>query len=58
MSQADTLPDEVLEATANSGGKRYNAAVAAQPALVSSIVPVLRGQGFDGLTISIKRALA
>lgn len=52
----NTLPDEVLHATAESGTKRYNAAVAAHPALVSSIVPVLRSQGLDGLTISIKRA--
>jgi predicted O-methyltransferase YrrM len=53
----NTLPDAVLDATAESGTKRYNAAVAAHPALVSSIVPVLRRQGLDGLTISIKRAL-
>ena len=53
----NTLPDEVLETTAESGTKRYNAAVAAHPALVSSIVPVLRRQGLDGLTISIKRVL-
>jgi len=52
----NTLPDAVLDATAESGTKRYNAAVAAHPALVSSIVPVLRSQGLDGLTISIKRA--
>jgi predicted O-methyltransferase YrrM len=53
----NTLPDEVLDDKADSGTKRYNAAVAAHPALVSSIVPVLRSQGFDGLTISIKRTL-
>lgn len=52
----NTLPDAVLDANAQSGTKRYNAAVAAHPALVSSIVPVLRRQGLDGLTISIKRA--
>ena len=51
----NTLPDEVLSATGDSGTKRYNAAVAAHPALVSTIVPVLRREGFDGLTISIKR---
>jgi predicted O-methyltransferase YrrM len=51
----NTLPDEVLVAGADSGTKRYNAAVAAHPALVSSIVPVLRREGFDGLTVSIKR---
>jgi predicted O-methyltransferase YrrM len=53
----NTLPDEVLDANGDSGTKRYNAAVAAHPALVSTIVPVLRREGFDGLTISIKRAL-
>ncbi len=53
----NTLPDAVLDATAESGTKHYNAAVAAHPALVSSIVPVLRHQGLDGLTISVKRAL-
>lgn len=52
----NTLPDEVLVVTGDSGTKRYNAAVAAQPALVSTIVPVLRRQGLDGLTISVKRA--
>lgn len=53
----NTLPDAVLDTTADSGTKRYNAAVAAHPALVSTIVPVLRSQGLDGLTISIKRVL-
>ena len=53
----NTLPDEVLEATADSGTKRYNAAVATHPALVLTIVPVLRREGFDGLTVSIKRTL-
>lgn len=51
----NTLPDEVLQATGDSGTKRYNAAVAAHPALLSTIVPVLRRQGLDGLTISVKR---
>lgn len=54
----NTLPDEVLMPTGNSGTKRYNTAVAAHPALVSTIVPVLRRQGVDGLTISIKRTVA
>ncbi len=53
----NTLPDAVLDDAADSGTKRYNAAIAAHPALVSSIVPVLRSQGFDGLTISLKRTL-
>jgi predicted O-methyltransferase YrrM len=51
----NTLPDEVLLPTGDSGAKRYNAAVAAHSALLSTIVPVLRRQGLDGLTISIKR---
>lgn len=51
----NTLPDAVLDATAESGTKHYNAAVAVHPALVSTIVPVLRRQGLDGLTISVKR---
>ena len=50
----NTLPDAVLDASADSGTKRYNAAAAAHPALVSTIVPVLRRQGLDGLTISVK----
>lgn len=50
----NTLPDEVLDPNGDSGTKRYNAAVAAHPALRSTIVPVLRRQGLDGLTISIK----
>lgn len=51
----NTLPDTVLDENGDSGAKRYNAAVAAHPALVSGIVPVLRQEGMDGLTISIKR---
>ncbi|RIK44851.1 MAG: hypothetical protein DCC55_01220 [Chloroflexi bacterium] len=51
----NTLPDAVLDPTADSDTKRYSAAVAAHPALVSTIVPVLRRRGFDGLTVSVKR---
>ncbi len=54
----NTLPDAVLSETADSGTKRYNTAVAAHPDLVSTIVPVLRLQGIDGLLISIKRTHA
>jgi predicted O-methyltransferase YrrM len=50
----NTLPDAVLSSTADSGAKRYNAAVAAHPDLVSIVVPVLRDQGIDGLLISFK----
>jgi predicted O-methyltransferase YrrM len=52
----NTLRDDVLDGALKSGASRYNAAAAAHPALASSIVPVLRRQGFDGLTISLKRA--
>ncbi len=52
----NTLRPEVLDPAADSGVKRYNAAAAANPLLRSIIVPVLRREGFDGLTISIKRA--
>ena len=51
----NTLPDAVLDPAADSGTKRYNAAVAARSDLVSIIVPVLRNQGIDGLCISIKK---
>lgn len=54
----NTLPDAVFDPAADSGTKRYNAAVAAHPALVSTIVPVLRREGMDGLTISFKRTQA
>lgn len=50
----NTLPDAVLSSTADSGAKRYSAAVAAHPDLVSIIVPVLRDKGIDGLLISFK----
>ncbi len=51
----NTLPDAVLGATAETATMRYNAAVAANPSLASTIVPVLRHQGLDGLTVSVKR---
>ncbi|MBV9851109.1 MAG: O-methyltransferase [Armatimonadetes bacterium] len=50
----NTLPDAVLDPAADSGTKRYNAAVAAHPDLVSILIPVLRGHGLDGLLVSIK----
>ena len=53
----NTLRPEMLDPTGDGGAKRYNAAVSAHPALVSTIVPVLRSEGLDGLTISIKRSL-
>lgn len=50
----NTLPDAVLDASADSGTKRYNTTVAANSELTSVIVPALRSRGVDGLTISIK----
>jgi predicted O-methyltransferase YrrM len=51
----NTLPDAVLSPAEDSGTKRYNAAVAVHPDLVSILVPVLRSKGIDGLLISWKR---
>ena len=53
----NTLRPEMLDPAGDGGAKRYNAAVAIHPALFSTIVPVLRSEGLDGLTISIKQAL-
>ena len=53
----NTLPQAVLEEGRHSGTKAYNAAVAAEPGLVSTILPILRQQGLDGLTISIKKTV-
>ncbi len=53
----NTLRPEMLNPDADGGAKRYNAAVAAHGALLSTIVPVLRSEGLDGLTISLKRTL-
>lgn len=52
----NTLRPEMLDSTGEGGAKRYNAAVAAHSGLVSTVVPVLRSEGLDGLTISIKQA--
>ena len=50
----NTLPDAVLNPAADSGTKRYNAAVAAHSELTSALLPVLRSDGIDGLLVSIK----
>jgi predicted O-methyltransferase YrrM len=50
----NTLPDEVLNPTQETGISRYNKAAALHPGLQSIIVPVLRGR-MDGLLISVKR---
>ena len=49
----NTLPDAVLDDAATSGTKRYNTAVAQHPNLVTSLIPILRQHGIDGLTISV-----
>lgn len=53
----NTLPDAVLT-DETSGTKRYNAAVAAHPDLTTILLPILRGRGIDGLTVSLKKAEA
>jgi predicted O-methyltransferase YrrM len=52
----NTLRHSALDPDRASGIARFNAAVAAHPQLVSIIVPVLRGPGFDGLLIAVKSA--
>ncbi len=54
----NTLPDSIFSDTETSGTKRYNEAVAAHPHLVTTLIPVLRDRGIDGLTISVKRTPA
>jgi predicted O-methyltransferase YrrM len=57
MIPADnTLRHSALGPDRASGIARFNAMVAAHPRLVSIIVPVLRGYGFDGLLIAVKAA--
>ena len=53
----NTLPGAVLTQE-KSAAKLYNTAVAERPELTTTIVPVLRRHGMDGLTISFKRAPA
>lgn len=50
----NTLPDAALTGE-DSGTKRYNAAVAERPELVSIVFPVLRQHGIDGLTVSLRQ---
>ena len=47
-----------VESPEDSGTKRYNVAVAQRPELTSIILPILRGHGLDGLTVSLKRTPA
>lgn len=51
----NTLRDDIFDANPTSGIAKYNAAVAAHPALVSIMIPMLHGHGFDGLLVSMKR---
>lgn len=43
-----------LDAPPTAGIRRYNAAVAKHPGLNSILIPVLRGDGLDGLLVSVK----
>ncbi len=43
-----------LDAGPTAGIPRYNAAVARHPGLNSILIPVLRGDGLDGLLVSVK----
>jgi predicted O-methyltransferase YrrM len=52
----NTLPHHVLTGE-EFGTTLYNKAVAEIPELTSVIIPVLRHEDFDGLTVSIKREL-
>lgn len=51
----NVLREEVLDPDADTPIRRYNAALAAHPALVATIVPVLRHRGVDGLAVAVKR---
>jgi predicted O-methyltransferase YrrM len=52
----NTLPDAVVT-DEDSGTKRYNSAVSQISELTTIIIPILRQQGLDGLTVSIKRSV-
>lgn len=51
----NTLPGAVLTLE-ESGTKRYNAAVAQCSELISIVIPILRRNALDGLTVSFKRS--
>lgn len=53
---ADNTLRSVLEGE-DTGTTRHNAAVAEHPELISTIIPVLRARGIDGLTVSLKRSI-
>ena len=52
----NTLPDAILGNSEDTGTLAYNDAVAAHEGLISTIVPVLRDHGIDGLTVSVKKS--
>ena len=51
----NALSGDVLNDASTSGIARYNKAAAAHPALESTLFPVLRERGIDGVLMSIKR---
>jgi len=55
MLADNTLRDDILGSNPTSGIAKYNAAVAAHPELVSIMIPMLHGHGFDGLLVSMKQ---
>lgn len=54
----NTLRNDILDPNPTSGIAQYNTAVAAHPGLVSIMIPMLHGYGFDGLLASIKQSPA
>lgn len=55
MLADNTLREESLDRSPTSGIAKYNAAVAAHPELMSIMIPMLHGHGFDGLLVSMKQ---
>ncbi len=50
----NTLPDAVLNED-EAGAKTYNADVSVVPELTTILIPIIREQGIDGLTLSVKK---
>jgi len=51
----NTLPGCIIDGSEDTGTLAYNGAVAANVSLVSTIIPILKGSGIDGLTVSVKQ---
>jgi predicted O-methyltransferase YrrM len=51
----NTLRNDILDPNPTSGIARYNAAAAAHPNLISTMIPVLHSHGVDGLLVSMKQ---